>query len=185
MSILEPEWGLTLRASGALMGSARVGVENFGVGGVGVSLRRRPLPPFAVDFGIDILGGVDPNGWTRREVPFSASTLFFVNPLSRAQVYLLGGINLTFADVQSEFVEANLARGNADDYTYLGMQFGGGVEFRLTPLVGFFFDGFATVRTRIDDDVRGRYPEYYDARTGLASNSSTVGQLRTGLSLWW
>ncbi len=178
-------WGLALRAVGGLMGSPRVGVENFGIGGIGLSLRSRPLLPVAFDLGVDLVGGVDPNGWSRREVPIAASTLLYLNPRSVAQVYVLGGVNLTFAGVQSRFIEPNFAGGTYDDYTYLGMQLGGGVEFRLSRVLGFHFDGLASIRTRVDSDGHGRFPEYYDVRTGLASNSSTVGQLRAGLSLWW
>ncbi|MBM4357336.1 MAG: hypothetical protein FJ096_04425 [Deltaproteobacteria bacterium] len=179
------EWGLALRAIGGLMGSPRVGVENFGVGGIGMSLRHRPLLPVALDLGVDLIGGVDPNGWSRREIPISASTVFYLNPRSIVQVYVLGGVNLNFTEVQSRFIEPNFAGGSYDDYTYLGLQGGGGLEFRMSRALGFHFDGLATIRTRIDSDGHGRFPEYYDARTGLASNSSTVGQLRAGLSLWW
>ena len=54
-----------------------------------------------------------------------------------------------------------------------------------SPVVGIHIDGLAFFRTRIDSDGGGRYPEFYDAETGMASNSSAGGLLRAGVNFWW
>jgi hypothetical protein len=178
-------FGLNLRAEAALLSEQRYGYRDYGMGGIGASLRYRPVPAVALDAGIDIIGGTDTNGFARREVPLSVSTMLYLNPRSFAQFYFMGGLNLSFARVASNYIEPNFAGGSTDDYTYVGGQFGGGVEFRMTRAVAFNVDLLGTLRSRVDSDGNGRYPEYYDARTGLSSNSSGGGLLRAGLTLWW
>ena len=36
-----------------------------GMGGFGMSFRYRPVPAFALDFGADLIGGIDFNGFER------------------------------------------------------------------------------------------------------------------------
>jgi hypothetical protein len=178
-------WGLGLRAEGAMLSQQHEHIDSFGMGGIGMSLRYRPVRGFALDFGADVIGGTDPNGWSRQEVPLSASALLYLNPRSSTQFYVLGGAHLAFARVGSDFKEPNLAAGNSDAYSYAGGQVGVGVEFRMSPLIGVHFDGLAFFRGRTDDDGNGRYPEFYDASAGLVSNSSAGGLMRAGVNFWW
>ena len=178
----EPRYGVALRGEAALLPSQ--GYDNS-IGGVGISFRYRPMPWFAVDAGLDVLSGIDTNGFARREVPLSASSILYVNPGDFSQFYLIGGLNLSFARVASNFIEPNFAGGSVDDYTYLGGQFGAGVEFRFARALAFNIDALGIVRSRIDSDGGGRYAEYYDKVNGFASNSSASGLLRAGLVIWW
>jgi hypothetical protein len=178
-------WGVGLRAEGAVMAQQHQGVDTFGIGGIGMSLRYRPIPAFAVDVGSDVLVGRDTNGWSRREIPVSASMMLYLNPRNIAQFYLLGGGHVAFAHVRSEQIEPNLAKGTSDAYTYAGGQVGAGFEFRVSPLLGLHIDGLAFFRGRIDSDGNGQFPEYYNRETGQISNSSAGGLLRAGVNFWW
>ncbi len=178
-------WGLNMRIEGALL--PRLGEEDADVGmaGLGVSLRYRPIPHFAVDLSADFLGGHDSNNLERQEVPISAGAMLYVNPRSLAQFYVFGGLNWSFARVASEQYLPHLAEGTRDDYTYFGGHVGLGLEFRVTRLIGINIDGLAFARTRTDDDGDGQFPEYVDANTGETSNASTAGLLRAGVTFWW
>ena len=178
-------WGLNMRLQGALL--PRFGDEDSDVGmaGLGMSLRYRPIPHFAIGVSADFLGGHDSNNYERQEVPIGVSALLYVNPRSLAQFYLFGGINWSFARVLSQEIQPNLAQGTSDEYTYFGGHAGVGLEFRVARLIGINIDGLAFARTRTDDDGDGRFPEYVDPETGETSNASTAGLLRAGVTFWW
>jgi hypothetical protein len=178
-------WGMNLRLEGLLLPRASSEVDNAGMGGLGLSLKYRPLPIFAVDVGADFLGGVDANGLDRQELPFSASAFFYPNPYDLVQFYAFGGLNWSFARVFADRAEPNLAGGDEDDYTYFGGHLGVGLEFRVSQLVGIDLDGLVLVRTRIDSDDGGRFPEFFNPRTREGSNSSAAGTLRLGVTFWW
>jgi hypothetical protein len=179
-------WGMNLRVDGVLLPQYRDDVDNdSGMAGLGLSLRYRPTPMFALDFAGDFLGGIDANGLERQEVPLALSAMLYANPRNVVQFYLFGGINWSFARVFSEEVQANLAEGTSDEYTYFGGHAGLGLEFRVSKLVGINVDGLAFIRTRTDDDGDGAYPEFYNPETQEASNSSAGGLLRAGVTFWW
>jgi hypothetical protein len=180
------QWGLNLRVDGVIMPRYRNDVEDgAGMAGLGLSLRYRPTPMFALDLSTDFLAGVDANGLERQELPFGLSAMLYVNPRNLVQFYLFGGIDWSFAQVFSSDYRPNLADGTSDYYSYFGGHAGLGLEFRVSKLIGINIDGLAFVRTRTDADRDGLYPEYYDARTGEMSNSSAAGMLRAGVTFWW
>jgi hypothetical protein len=179
-------WGLNLRVEGVILPQFKEDIaEDAGMAGLGMSIRYRPRPMFALDLGADFLGGVDANGLERQEVPISLSAMLYANPQHVVQFYLMGGINWSFARVFSDVERENLADGTSDEYTYFGGHAGLGLEFRVSQLVGINVDGLAFVRTRTDDDGEGQYPEYLDTDTNEASNSSASGLLRAGITFWW
>lgn len=179
-------WGLNLRVDGLLMPRYRDDVDNAaGMAGLGISFLYRPTPMFALDIGTDFLGGVDAMGYERQELPISVSARIYANPRNMVQFYLFGGLNWSFARVQSDRLQANLADGDSDNYTYFGGHGGLGLEFRVSRLVGINLDGLAFVRTRTDADDYGSFPEYYNVETGETSNSSAAGMLRAGVTFWW
>jgi len=178
-------WGLNMRIDGVLLPRMSDEDADVGMAGLGLSLRYRPIPHFAIDLSGDFLGGHDSNGHERQEVPISASAMLYVNPRSLAQFYFFGGLNWSFARVQSEEIQPNFAEATQDDYTYFGGHLGAGLEFRVARLIGINIDGLAFARTRTDDDGDGRYPEYIDYDTGETSNASTAGLLRAGVTFWW
>lgn len=178
------KWGLNLRVEGAAMGD---GARNdAAMGGLGMSLRYRPVPAFGFDLGVDVLGGKDFNGFSRVETPVSLNAMIFVNPRSRVQFYLMGGAHLSHAEVRSDF-RSPLLEPTGDgrygaDYDYFGGQGGAGLEFRLGRRVGLAFDALGFIRKRTDD---GYKPEYVDAATGKSTNTSGGVLFRGGLNFWW
>jgi len=178
------KWGFNLRVEGAAMGDgANV---DAGMGGIGMSLRYRPVPAFAFDLGVDVIGGKDFNGFSRIETPVSLNGMIYVNPRSRVQFYLLGGAHLSHAEVRSDSSN-DLLRPTDDgrygaDYNYFGGQGGAGLEFRLGRRVGLSFDVLGFIRKRTDS---GRQPEYVDASSGQTTNTSGGVLMRGGINFWW
>lgn len=188
-----PEWGLNLRLEGVGMGHRRGAAEDAGMGGIGLSLRYRPVPAFAIDGGIDLVGGKDYNGFERTELPISVSGILFVNPRSKVQFYFLGGMNITHATVKSDSYSPLLAHDSNDqfsendsgyqtEYSYFGGHGGIGLEFRLSHRVALNVDLLGFVRERTDD---GTQPEFVDPATGRTTNTSGGALFRGGLTIWW
>lgn len=185
----QSEFGLNLRVEGAILGHAKGSAASAGMGGVGLSLRYRPVPAFAFDLGVDVLAGNDYNGFQRVEVPITLNGMLYLNPRSRVQVYLMGGAHISRAQVRSELAAPQLSRNDdgsqyGANYTYFGGQGGGGFEFRLSRRVALNLDSLGFVRKRIDDDAR-RTPEFIDYKTGRTTNSSGGALVRGGLTFWW
>jgi opacity protein-like surface antigen len=181
-----PRWGLNLRAEGIVVGHNE-GTEGTGMYGAGLSLRYRPVPAFAFDLGIDVLGGTDYNGFQRTETPVSLSGILFVNPRSRVQFYLTGGFNFSHAKVKSDDSSPMLSRsedgdGFSAEYSYFGGQGGAGLEFRLSRHVALNVDALGFLRHRTDD---GPKPEFIEADTGRTTKNSGGGLFRGGLTFWW
>jgi hypothetical protein len=182
-----PQWGLNLRLEGVSMGGRDSRPDDdAGMGGVGFSLRYRPVPAFAIDAGVDILAGTDYNGFDRTEVPLSLSGLLFVNPRSRVQFYLMGGIHISHADVEVKPTamssEDNYEFVPNTEYEYFGGQGGIGLEFRLSRRVALNIDALGFIRKRTDE---GTTPEFTDPDTGRTTNTSGGGLFRGGLSIYW
>jgi opacity protein-like surface antigen len=171
------------------------------MGGFGVSLRYRPWAHFALDAGIDVVGGTDFNGFERVETPFSVNGILYFNPRSRSQFYVIGGVNWSRATVRSDEASPLLTpavdgNGFSADYKYFGGQLGVGLEFRLSKRLAFNVDmlGFVRSRSDVDDDNhhkdgRGdspaKPPEFINPETGQTTNTSGGGLFRGGLTLWW
>ena len=191
----QSEFGLNLRVEGVALGKPSGAAFNAGLGGVGMSLRYRPTPHFAFDLGIDLLAGVDYNGFSRTEVPVSLGGMIFFNPKSRVQFYILGGANISRAQVRSDTPYAqgatsgtpllNPVDGGAQygaTYTYFGGQGGGGLEFRLSRRVAIDLDVVGFVRERIGNTDT---PEFVNPSTGQTTNVSGGAIGRGGLTFWW
>ena len=198
------EWGLNARIEGVGFGGDRnsdmAAARDAGMGGFGISLRYRPFARFALDAGFDIIGGTDFNGFERVEMPFSVNGIFYFNPRSRSQFYVIGGVNWSRATVRSDNPSALLTpakdgNGFSADYKYFGGQLGAGLEFRLSKRLAFNVDvmGFVRSRSDVDDDHQNKNgqtapakaPEYVNAVTGQTTNTSGGGLFRGGLTLWW
>lgn len=187
----QPEWGLNLRLEGVSLGDHRDGAAaDASMGGFGVSLRYRPVPSFAFDVGLDVLGGTDWNGFDRTETPFSVNGLLYLNPRSRAQFYFLGGVNWSHATVSSESPDPRLSpnatgSGFSTEYGYFGAQGGIGLELRLSRRFALNVDALGFVRKRTDDNVKTSIPEFTDRTTGQTTNVSGGGLFRGGMTFWW
>ncbi len=184
-----PEFGIDLRVEGVALGKTSGSAFNAGLGGVGLSLRYRPVPHFAFDLGVDLLAGTDYNGFQRTEVPISLSGILYVNPKSRVQFYLMAGGNISRAQVRSDLNAPQLQPVDGGSqygatYTYAGGQGGGGFEFRLSKRVALHLDALGFVRKRIDDGA-DRSPEFIDPATGQTTNVSAGALVRGGVNFWW
>jgi hypothetical protein len=187
----KPELGLNMRLEGIALGKSDGEGEEARMGGVGLSLRYRPWRAFAIDAGVDVIGGVDYNGHKRIELPLSLNGLLYVNPKSRVQFYFLGGIHWSHAKVEQPSMIAEGPRDsdwdhdddeNSIEYTYFGGQLGAGLDFRLWRHVSLFIDGVGFMRERTDDNP---LPEFTDPDSGRTTNTSGGGIFRGGLTIWW
>lgn len=178
-------WGLNLRVEGMTFGHNDRAAKDSGMGGLGISLRYRPIPHFAFDVGGDFIGGTDFNGFRRTETPLTLSGMIFLNPRSPVQVYLLGGMNISHAEVTSDFASPLLsAKGDGTfgaEYNYFGGQVGGGLEFRVSRHFALNLDVVGFMRSRTDS---APLPEFSDPEKGT-TNSSGGALLRGGLTIWW
>ncbi|MFO0756001.1 MAG: hypothetical protein U0359_05900 [Byssovorax sp.] len=184
------EFGVNMRVEGAYVGHPDGADYNTGLGGLGLSLRYRPVPAFAFDLGVDVLSGTDYSGYHRTEVPFSLSGLIFVNPRSRAQFYFNVGMDYSRASVKSDLpartLDADLEEPGtySSHYSYFGGHGGIGLEFRLSKRVALNIDSIGFIRKRVDDTATA-VPEFVDPKTGRTTNTSGGGLFRGGLTLWW
>jgi hypothetical protein len=181
-----PEWGLNLRVEGVVFGHARGGADNMGMGGIGSSLRFRPIPHLAFEAGFDFLAGNDFNGFERQEIPITLGGILYLNPRNRVQVYLTGGMHFSHANVHSDRSSRLLQRdsdgGYSAEYTYFGGQGGAGLEFRISRRVAVNIDGIGFLRRRTDDGPR---PEFIDPEHNRVTNTSAGALVRGGLTFWW
>jgi outer membrane protein with beta-barrel domain len=178
------EWGLNAHVEGAMIGGPR---NDTGMGGAGVGLRFKPLRAVGIEADVDFVGGHDYQGYSRGETAFTLNGLVFLNPRSRAQIYLLAGFGWSGAHVTCDRCMTAVD----GQYSYFGGQIGAGLEVRLNQTVAFDFDLRGFVRGRTDQAAQAQ-AEFVD--TGCASSSSTTcrttnasggGLLTGGLTLYF
>jgi len=176
------ELGLNFHLDLGVMGA---GAQNDSwLGGAGLAFRLRPFPMFAVDLGLEIAGGVDYNGNDRAEQAFVGNTLVFLNPRDRVQCFLLGGFNLGGANVRVRKQAGYAVLPRDDSYTYVGVQLGLGVEWRVSRRAAITSDFELLARGRTDTG-RDTNPEYIDPSTHMATNDSGGGLFRLGGTLYF
>ncbi|MBX3182741.1 MAG: porin family protein [Polyangiaceae bacterium] len=184
------EWGVNLRLQAALMGRDAddrqyYDEEERGMAGLGVGLRYRPLPHFALEGGLDIIGGRDYQRDDRVETALTFSGILFINPKDRLQVYALGGLGVSSARVVRDRSLAGTIDADSEaHYSYLGMQAGFGLEWRVARKTALNFDIIGFVRGRTDEDARYEY-EFTHPDTGEQTNASGGGLMRLGLTFYW
>ena len=154
------EWGLNLHVEGAMLGHGLNG--NAGMGGAGFGLRYKPSPYFGLEADLDFVGGTDYNGYDRNETAFTMNGLVFLNPRSRAQVYLLGGFGWSAAHLGGGGQCDNTGY-CIDSYSYFGGQAGVGLEFRLSRHFALNADLLGFIRGRTDSDAAA-HPEFVNSR---------------------
>jgi hypothetical protein len=170
------EWGGQLRLEA--MGMGNQAAKGAGMGGFGLSLRPRPTPHFAIDCGIDFLGGIDFRGYSRDEVAFLVNPMVFLNPQDKVQVYLLGGVGFSWAHLDNP-------DGAPIRYSYVGIDAGTGLEWRFSRHMAFGGDLVLFVRGRTDPEA-SRQPEFVERKyPGRTTNASGGALLRTGLTFYW
>jgi hypothetical protein len=177
------EYGVNLHGNLALFGDAD-GADSTGMAGVGAAFRFRPHPMFGIDLGLEFLGGDDWNGNRRSERAFVGNALWFVNPRDRLQVYALGGFGLGSASVDVERLGGEAVLPYETSYSYIGLQVGLGLEWRMTRRFALGTDALLFVRGRSDDDRRSD-PEFVDPETHLVTNASAFGLWRLGITYYF
>ncbi|MDB4935915.1 MAG: hypothetical protein JWP87_2887 [Labilithrix sp.] len=177
-AVPKKEWGLNIHAGGLVLGKGRD--DNAGMALLGLGLRFRPIPAFAIEADLDFAGGRDYNGYRRKETSLGFNGLVFLNPKSKTQVYMLAGFGwqgATAVDDRNGFDTSEYK------YGYFGGQAGIGLEFRLSKVVALNFDFRGFVRGRVDDNKRD-YPEFVDSN-GRTTNTSGGGLFQGGLTFYW
>lgn len=183
------EWGFNLRLEAALLGSASERADDSGMGGLGFSFRYRPVPSFALDMGLDFIGGQDFEGNTRSETAFLVTGIIFFNPYDPVQVYTLGGFGFSSAAVRVEQHDVtadgeSLGMGE-EQYSYFGGHLGFGLEFRVSKRVALGVDLIGFMRGRTDADA-SYDPEFVSASDPTrTTNTSGGGLLRGGVTFYW
>jgi hypothetical protein len=169
------EWGLNVHLEGATIGRGSAG--DAAMGGAGAGLRFKPTRTFGLEADFDLVGGLDYQGNRRSETAFTLNGLFFLNPRSRAQFYLLAGFGWSAAHV------VNDAQPFEASYGYFGGQAGGGLEIRLSRGLALNVDLRGFVRSRTDSGAQAQ-PEFTDS-SGRSTNTSAGALLTGGMTLYF
>lgn len=172
------EWGVNLHLGGALMGGGRSSDASMAL--IGAGMRFRPIPHLGIQADLDIAGGRDYNGFRRSETAFAINGMLFLNPRHRLQVYMLGGIGWSGANVVDD---RNAFDRIQYSYGYFGMQTGVGLELRLSKHFALNGDLRGMIRGRIDDHAES-HPEFRDG-SGRTTNTSGAGLLNLGMTFYW
>jgi hypothetical protein len=173
------EWGLNLHLAGAMIGRGNQG--NTSMGGIGFGLRYRPVPGFAIEGDLDFAGGRDYSGYQRSETAFTFNGLFFLNPRSKAQVYLLAGFGWAGAKVQVDRQDGFYS--DVERYGYFGGQLGAGLELRLAKHFALNLDVRGFIRGRTDSAAQYN-PEFRDSN-GRSTNTSGGGLVTGGMTFYF
>ena len=176
------EWGLNLHLEGATMGHGS-GAQGAGMGGAGGAVRFKPNRRVGIEADLDFLGGTDYQGNHRTETGFTINGLVYLNPLSRAQVYLLGGFGWSSAHVTCNSDGGCASPGLDAQYSYFGGQLGLGLEIRLSRLFAINGDVRGFIRTRTDDRASSQ-PEFVNAN-GQTTNASGGALFTGGATLYF
>jgi hypothetical protein len=175
------EWGLNLHLEGASIGG---GTEhNAGMGGAGAGLRFKPNRYFGLETDLDWVGGHGYVGDQRHETALTFNALMFLNPRSRAQLYLLAGFGWSWANSQNDPSDTSVTTPYNYNYTYFGGQAGIGLELRLTRVLALNVDLRGFVRSRTDQGAQYQ-PEFTNAQ-GQTTNTSGGGLLTGGMTLYF
>lgn len=164
-----PEFGLNLH-----LGAASVGRDGSGMGIAGIGFRFRPARAFALEADFDAAGGHDYNRDSRSEGAFSLNGILFFNPRSVAQLYMIGGVVWSGADVRtSPYYKTH--------YSYFGGQLGVGLEFRLSRVVALNTDVRGLLRQRTDAGNN----DFEFVRGNTGTNTSGAGIFNVGVTFYF
>ncbi len=154
------------------------------MGGVGAAFRFRPLRGVALDTGFDLIGGRDWEGNRRREYVFGSSVLLYFNPRDIVQVHLLTGLMVSRASVKTGAADRRQGDAAHPKYWYFGGNLGLGLEWTLSEslALNLALTGFLRGRT---DSAAADAPEFVHEDTGVGTNSSGGGLLRSGMTYYF
>jgi hypothetical protein len=178
-------WGFDAHVFGALLGEGRDSNRQVSMGGLGVGLRYRLLPEFAVSGEVELGFGTDYNGYDRQEAALLVHAIGTVNPRSVVRVFFLGGFGLSSARVTvGDESSSPLWPSRDEHYGYFGLDLGAGVEVGLSPRTAIHGELIGFVRDRTDAGLNSA-PEFVDSDSGRTTNSSGGGLLRFGAVFYW
>jgi hypothetical protein len=163
--LAEPRFGIAGHIGGA-------GGRHTELGGFGFAFRLRPIPHIGIDLGVAFYAGRDYNEMDRREVPFTADLLVFVNPYSPLQLYFTAGVGVSFA--RADGIHINTGRFESREYAHAGGQAGVGLEWRISRRFALNGDIRVFIRQRVDDDPR---PEFEEGGRATDTSAGVVGRL--------
>ncbi len=177
------EWGLNLHLEGAALGNGMH--HDASMGGLGAGLRYKPSRYFGLEWDVDFYGGHGYVGDQRHETSTSFNALLFLNPRSRAQLYLLAGFGWSWAHSENDPNDPVYSPNGQQsfDYSYFGGQAGIGLELRLTRVLAFNIDFRGFIRSRTDQYAQ-QQPEFTNAQ-GQSTNTSGGGLLTGGMTLYF
>lgn len=179
------EWGLNLHAAFGILGGDALASPDAGMNGVGGALRFRPIPHLAFEGAVEAMWGVDYRGFERFESALLANALYFANPRSAVQLYLIAGAGMASAWVQGSYVAGTWRLSSEEtNYLYFGGQLGLGVEGRVTRQFALGVDLLGFIRGRIDQNA-GENPEYVDPDHHRSTNASGGGVVRAGFTYYF
>lgn len=178
--VREPDkrFGLNGHANFALFDNDPHRHRRASMQGIGASFRFRPIPVLGLDLGPELMGGRDYNGDERLEVGVLANALLFFAPSKRFELHVLGGFGFSSAFVREDVA---FAKDRIRRHGYVGLDFGFGLEWYVTPRVALGAEVLAFVRSR---DDAGR-PEFVDPETNRATNTSTGALVRPGVTVYF
>jgi hypothetical protein len=182
--VLHP-WAFDAHVFGALLGEGRDPNKDVSMGGLGVGLRYRLLPEFAIEGDVELGFGTDYNGDDRQESALLLHAIGTFNPRSVLRLYVLGGFGLSTAHVTTSSADSSPLWPSRDErYGYFGVDLGAGLEVGLSSRTAIHTEVIGFVRDRTDGG-RHSQPEFVDPDTGRATNSSGGGLLRFGAVFYW
>lgn len=176
------EWGVNMHATLGLMADDAA-ASDAGLNGVGPALRFRPIPHIAIEGSLELVWGVDYNGYDRFEHALLVNGLFFANPRSAVQLYGIAGLGVGGAYIDSSD-ESGLPTLRDETYSYVGAQLGVGLEARATRHFALGGDVIGFVRDRTDRNA-DENPEFVDPVTHRQTNSSGGGLVRLGATYYF
>jgi hypothetical protein len=178
------EWGVNLHAALGLMGSDSAMHPDADINGVGGALRFRPIPWVSIEGALELLWGIDYNGFDRFEHALLVSGLFYANPRSPIQLYGIAGFGFGNAYLDSGVRADGTPVLRDETYSYVGGHLGIGVEGRITRHFALNADLLGFLRWRRDAHA-SREPEFIDPVSGRTTNTSGGGLLRLGATFYW
>jgi opacity protein-like surface antigen len=184
------EFGLNLTLQGAILGrSDDSSGRRPSMSGLGLALRYKPNPQLGLEAQLAGYGGTDAAGNRRSEGALQLNAMMFFNTRQRFQPYILAGLGFGGATVSRDSYDGAPfgstdrfagSRGNGN-YSYVGVQAGIGLEYRLGAHFALNTDLRAFVRGRTD---RGGGYEFINAE-GRATNKSGGGLFSLGATYYF
>jgi hypothetical protein len=176
------EWGVNLHGTLGLIADDQA-ASDAGMNGLGAALRFRPIPHIAIEASLELVWGIDYNGFERFEDALLVSGLFFANPRGAVQVYGLAGFGVAGAYLDSSTGDGTRVLRD-EQYSYVGAHLGFGLEARITRHFALGGDLIGFLRER-NDRHADENPEFVDPVTLRSTNDSGGGLVRLGTTFYW